>query len=145
MTAPVQRLPTTLSGHVVQGDQRGRQLGFRTANIPTGDTEDVPPDGVYAGWLRRLDGREPYEAMPAAISVGTNPTFTGERRRRVESHVLDRDDLDLYGVRVEVTFTHHLRGTVKFASVDELVQNLRRDVERAAAILGVGGRGPSVD
>ena len=69
----------------------------------------APADGVYAGWLRRLDTGERY---PAAISVGTNPTFDGERERRVESYVLDRDDLELYGVEVEVSFVARLRGMV---------------------------------
>ena len=137
MNAPT--LPRTMCGKVVRGDQRGRELGFRTANIPAGGSDEVPADGVYAGWLRRLDGHEPRGPMPAAISVGTNPTFDGERRRRVESHVLGRNDLELYGAQVEVTFTHHLRDTVKFASVEELVHTLRSDVERASAILGAGG------
>jgi len=125
-------------GLVVRGDQRGRELGFPTANIPITGTQAVPFDGVYAGWLRRLDGEGPTEPMPAAISVGTNPTFDGERQRRVEAHVLARNDLDLYGVRVEVTFTHHLRGTVKFSSVDDLIETVRNDIECASTVLRSG-------
>ncbi len=103
--------PVTVRGVVVRGDQRGRELGFPTANVPTGQAAATPADGVYAGWLRRLDTGERY---PAAISVGTNPTFDGERERRVESYVLDRDDpddwLELYDVEVEVEFVERLRG-----------------------------------
>ena len=83
-------------GTVVEGDKRGRELGYPTANVPIPPVDAAPADGVYAGWLTRLDTGERY---PAAISVGTNPTFDGERERRVESYVLDRDDLELYGVR----------------------------------------------
>jgi riboflavin kinase/FMN adenylyltransferase len=67
--------------------------------------------------------------MPAAISVGTNPTFEGERARRVEAYVLDRDDLELYGREVEVTFVHRIRGMRRFDSVDELVTAMTEDVE----------------
>ena len=81
--------PVAVRGVVVRGDRRGRELGFPTANVPTGGATATPADGVYAGWLRRLDTGERY---PAAISVGTNPTFDGHRERRVESYVLDRDD-----------------------------------------------------
>ncbi len=142
MTAAGELLPSSYCGLVVRGDQRGRQLGFRTANVPTDDTATVPADGVYAGWLRQLDAEQPSGPMPAAISVGTNPTFDGRRPRRVEAHVLGRDDLDLYGVRVEVTFTHHLRDTVKFVSVEELVATVRRDIASASAVLGAGCRVP---
>lgn len=134
-----------IRGHVVRGDQRGRGLGFPTANIPTSGTR-VPADGVYAGWLRRLDGKQPRGPLPAAISFGRNPTFDGERHRRVESHVLGRHDLDLYGVEVEVTFAQRLRGTMKFTSIEELVRAVRSDIERASRVLRVAldeSRGPS--
>ena len=121
-------------------------MGFPTANIPTDGSEPVPADGVYAGWLRRLDGQEPFGPMPAAISVGTNPTFPGHRLRRVESHVIGRDDLDLYGVQIEVTLTHQLRETVKFTSVEDLVKTLRHDIERASAVLrSSSGSGDDLD
>jgi len=84
--------PFAVRGEVVKGDQRGRELGYPTANVPTSGMRAAPADGVYAGWLRRLD--QPEILMPAAISVGTNPTFDGYRERRVEAYVLDRDDLD---------------------------------------------------
>jgi riboflavin kinase/FMN adenylyltransferase len=124
--------PYAVRGTVVRGDQRGRELGFPTANVPTDGLTAVPADGVYAGWLRR---RDTGEAFPAAISVGTNPTFHGTRERRVESYVLDRDDLELYGVEVEVSFVERLRGMVAFESVEKLVAQMDDDVRRAREIL----------
>ena len=126
--------PFTVRGEVVRGDERGRDLGFPTANVPTTGMHAAPADGVYAGWLRRLDGE--HEALPAAISVGTNPTFEGERERRVESYVLDRDDLELYGVPVEISFVAKLRGMKRFDSVEQLVETMADDVRRAREVLG---------
>ncbi len=126
--------PFVVRGVVVRGDQRGRELGFPTANVPTRHLTAAPADGVYAGRLRRLDTGETY---PAAISVGTNPTFDGERDRRVESYVLDRDDLELYDVEVEVSFVDRIRGMVRFDGVDELVATMRADVAEAHDILRV--------
>jgi riboflavin kinase/FMN adenylyltransferase len=125
--------PFVVRGVVVRGDQRGRELGFPTANVPTRQMTAAPADGVYAGWLRRLDTGERY---PAAISVGTNPTFDGERERRVESYVLDRDDLELYDVDVEVSFVDRIRGMVRFDDVASLVDTMHDDVRRAHEILG---------
>jgi riboflavin kinase / FMN adenylyltransferase len=126
--------PYAVRGVVVRGDQRGRELGYPTANVPTSAMSAAPADGVYAGWLRRLDTGETY---PAAISVGTNPTFDGERERRVESYVLDRDDLELYGVEVEVSFVDRIRGMVKFDGIEPLVETMRGDVATAHTMLGV--------
>lgn len=125
--------PFTVRGTVVEGDKRGRELGYPTANVPVPPVDAAPADGVYAGWLTRLDTGERY---PAAISVGTNPTFEGERERRVESYVLDRDDLELYGVEVEVAFTERLRGMVKFDGIDALLETMADDVVRAREVLG---------
>jgi len=124
--------PYAVRGVVVRGDERGRELGYPTANVPTDQLTTAPADGVYAGWLRRLDTGNVY---PAAISVGTNPTFDGVRSRRVESYVLDRDDLDLYDVEVEVSFVERLRGMVAFGTVEELVRQMAQDVDRAREIL----------
>ncbi|MBC2933414.1 bifunctional riboflavin kinase/FAD synthetase [Nocardioides sp. zg-1228] len=124
--------PFTVRGTVVEGDKRGRALGYPTANVPVPPVDAAPADGVYAGWLTRLDTGERY---PAAISVGTNPTFDGERVRRVESHVLDRDDLELYGVEIEVAFVDRLRGMVKFEGVEALVETMHDDVRRARDLL----------
>ncbi len=76
------------------------------------------------------------ERSPAAISVGTTPTFEGERERRVESYVLDRDDRELYGVEVEVAFVDRLRGMVKFEGIEALIDTMRDDVRRAREVLG---------
>lgn len=124
--------PHTVDGVVVEGEHRGRALGFPTANVPASGLVAVPADGVYAGTLRRLD--EPADAaQPAAVSVGINPTFDGVDRQ-VESYVLDRDDLELYGVEVEVAFHSLLRGQVRFEGVDELVAQMRVDVEQTRAL-----------
>ncbi len=123
----------TVRGVVVEGDKRGRELGYPTANVPIPPIDAAPADGVYAGWLTRRDTGERY---PAAISVGTNPTFDGERDRRVESYVLDRDDLELYGVEVEVAFVERLRGMVKFEGIEALIETMHDDVRRAREVLG---------
>jgi riboflavin kinase/FMN adenylyltransferase len=125
--------PFVVRGVVVKGDQRGRELGFPTANVPTPVDAAAPCDGVYAGVLTRSDTGESF---PAAISVGTNPTFDGVVGRRVESYVIDRTDLDLYGVEVSVAFVEHLRGMVKFEGIEKLVETMHDDVRRARAILG---------
>jgi riboflavin kinase / FMN adenylyltransferase len=129
--------PYAVRGIVVQGDQRGRELGYPTANVPTDGMTAAPADGVYAGWLVR---RDTGERFPAAISVGTNPTFDGVRERRVESFVLDRDDasyadFDLYGVDVTVEFVERLRGMTAFDSVDALLVQMADDVNRSREIL----------
>jgi riboflavin kinase/FMN adenylyltransferase len=134
--------PHRVEGVVVRGQQRGRRLGFPTANLETLPHTAIPADGVYAGWLTSLDtqGRE-QERWPAAISVGTNPTFDG-RERIVEAYALDRDDLDLYGVHVAVDFAARLRGMVRFDSVADLVEQMCRDVVAARAVCS-GGQPPA--
>jgi riboflavin kinase/FMN adenylyltransferase len=121
--------PHRVEGTVIRGHQRGRELGFPTANLESPEHTAIPADGIYAGWLARLDhdGAE-AERWPAAISIGTNPTFGGGART-VEAYALDRDDLDLYGVHAAIEFTHRLRGTLRFDSVDALVEQMRRDVD----------------
>jgi len=127
--------PHRVEGVVVRGHQRGRALGFPTANLETLPHTAIPADGIYAGWLARLDtdGSE-LERWPAAISVGTNPTFDG-RERIVEAYALDRDDLDLYGDHVAVEFVARLRATVRFGSADELVVQMHADVADARRLL----------
>ncbi len=128
--------PHRVTGTVVHGDHRGRELGFPTANLSQDHEGLVPADGVYAGWLVRLDldPSAPDRTLPAAVSVGTNPTFDGHQRR-VEAYVLDRTDLELYGERVAIEFVSHLRPTLRFDSVDELIDQMTQDVDRCRAIL----------
>ena len=120
------------SGVVVEGDHRGRQMGFPTANVPVPPGMAVPADGVYAGWVTRLD--VPSPRWPAAISVGTNPTFDGVARR-VEAYVLDRDDLELYGVPIGIDFYARLRGQIKYEGMESLIKQMHADVEQARHIL----------
>jgi len=124
--------PAELEGVVSRGEQRGRELGYPTANMPVDDRAAVPPDGVYATWLVRASG----ERLPAATSVGTNPTF-GEHDRRVEAHVLDRDDLNLYGEPVRIELVDRLRDMVAFAGVDPLLEQMARDVVQTRSVLGL--------
>ena len=121
------------SGVVVRGDHRGREMGFPTANVPVPPGIAVPADGVYAGWVTRLD--IPFAPRwPAAISVGTNPTFDGVERR-VEAYVLDRDDLELYDVEIAIDFYARLRGQVKYAGKEALIKQMHTDVEEARHLL----------
>ncbi len=128
--------PHRMRGVVVHGDARGRELGFPTANLSPESDGMVPADGVYAGWLRRPAQPEgsPDAVLPAAVSVGTNPTFEGAVRR-VEAYVLDRTDLDLYGEQVLVEFVERLRPTLRFDGVDELVARMHTDVEAVRTVL----------
>jgi riboflavin kinase / FMN adenylyltransferase len=129
--------PHRVDGVVERGDQRGRELGFPTANLRTDAWAAVPADGVYAGRVVRLDewGRTvPGTALgTAAISVGTNPTFE-VRQRRVEAYVLDFDG-DLYGDALGVEFIERLRGMEKFDDVDALVKQMHLDVERTRSLV----------
>ena len=160
-----------LEGVVVRGDQRGRTLGFPTANLLTPPYAAVPADGVYAAWLVRAGGRGrdhspssegpgadgpgiggpgadgpgtdpgravaqvagPGERLPAAVSIGTNPTFAGEQRR-VEAYVLDFDG-DLYGERVALDFAVRLREMRRYASAQPLVEQVRLDVAQTREAL----------
>jgi riboflavin kinase/FMN adenylyltransferase len=116
---------------VVRGEQRGRQLGYPTANLSSELEGLVPADGVYAA-LATVDGR----TMPAAASIGNNPTFVGVPDKQVEAHILD-ETLDLYGKMLEVSFVQYIRGMAKFDSVDALVAQMRDDEVRVRDVLGV--------
>jgi len=120
--------PYALDGVVVHGDHRGRELGYPTANLQWLGNPAIPADGVYATFLS-VTG----EFLPAATSVGTNPQFDG-RERRVETYVLDRDDLDLYGQEVTVEFVEFLRPQETFASLPDFIEQMGRDVSRARAL-----------
>jgi riboflavin kinase/FMN adenylyltransferase len=129
--------PVTVRGTVVVGDRRGRELGYPTANLALRGSA-APADGVYAGYLRVRDAHPVGEVgpWPAAISVGTNPTFAGDRAPRVEAYALDRDDLKLYGLDVEVAFHARLRGMLRFDSVEDLVSAMAGDVAAVRRVLG---------
>ncbi|WP_111718285.1 bifunctional riboflavin kinase/FAD synthetase [Homoserinimonas sp. OAct 916] len=116
-------------GMVVHGAKRGRALGFPTANLSADLDGLIPADGVYAGWLITGDRR-----YPAAISVGSNPTFAGVAPRQVEAHVLDETP-DLYDRVVDVCFVERIRPMVAFAGIEPLKLQMRDDVERARHIL----------
>ncbi len=120
-----------LSGKVIQGDQRGRELGYPTANLEWDDQLLVPADGVYAGFLN-VEG----ERHPAAISVGINPQFSGERQR-VEAYVLNRSDLELYGASVDVEFVELIRSQEVFESLDGYLAQIAIDVASISELLGV--------
>ncbi len=126
--------PFRVRGVVQMGDQRGRELGYPTANLPVPDDLAVPADGVYAGWLTATDDIR----LPAAISVGSNPTFDGVDRR-VESYVLDRTDLELYGEEIRVDFIDRLRGQMRFDGVESLIAQMPEDVRHCRISLGLGG------
>ncbi|MEJ2860455.1 bifunctional riboflavin kinase/FAD synthetase [Actinomycetospora flava] len=122
--------PHRLEGVVVRGDQRGRELGYPTANVDCGEHAAIPADGVYACWFHHRG-----EVLPAATSVGTNPTFEG-RRRTVEAFVLDHSE-DLYGARVGVDFVERLRGMDRFDSLEDLIAAMDADVARTRDVLGI--------
>ncbi|MGN8027259.1 bifunctional riboflavin kinase/FAD synthetase [Microbacterium sp. 22242] len=126
--------PVSVRGEVVHGLERGRELGFPTANLPGMLDDMVPADGVYAG---RLIDHTTGLTHPAAVSVGTNPTFDDVPERQVEAHAIDRPGLDLYGHDVTVEFTHRLRGMTAFDSIEALIDGIASDVAQARILLGV--------
>lgn len=129
--------PHRVTGEVVHGEHRGRELGYPTANLCKRTAEQVPVcGGIYAGWMirPRLDEYDLDHTLPVAISIGTNPTFAGTQRN-VEAYVLDRNDLDLYGETVVVEFIERLRATEKFESVKRLIAQIAEDVERCRQVL----------
>ncbi|WP_028922924.1 bifunctional riboflavin kinase/FAD synthetase [Pseudonocardia acaciae] len=120
--------PHRVEGVVVRGDRRGHELGFPTANVEPPRYSAVPADGIYASWFVH-GGRR----LPAATSIGTNPTFSG-RQRTVEAYVLDVDE-DYYGHHVALDFVDRLRGMDRFDSVPALVEQMGRDVARVRELL----------
>jgi riboflavin kinase/FMN adenylyltransferase len=123
--------PHRLSGVVVRGDARGRELGFPTANLMVHRYAAVPADGIYAAWLTRTG--EHAGRWPASVSIGTNPTFSGTERR-VEAYVLDFSG-DLYGERVHLDFVGHLREQRKYDGIEPLIAQIEADVEQTRVML----------
>jgi riboflavin kinase/FMN adenylyltransferase len=115
-----------VSGEVVHGDHRGREIGYPTANIDVRGGLLIPSDGVYSGLLW-IDGI----AHSSAISVGTNPTFNDVTNRRVEAYVIGETGLDLYGKMVDLDFVSHIRDMESFAGIPELLAAMDRDVSIA--------------
>jgi riboflavin kinase/FMN adenylyltransferase len=118
--------PHRLDGIVVHGEKRGREIGYPTANLGKIDGQTIPADGVYAGWLT-----VGINFWPAAISIGTNPTFEGDRGRQVEAYALDQQGLDLYDKAASIEFGWFLRPTLKFDGLDELLVQMKKDCDEA--------------
>jgi riboflavin kinase/FMN adenylyltransferase len=120
--------PYAIRGRVVEGDRRGRSLGFPTANLDP-ENEILPGSGVYAGVVRLLDAGDPPRdsEWPAVINVGTRPTFRNSNRVVAEAHLIDFEG-DLYGRRVEVAFHHHLRPERRFGDTEALRRQIGADV-----------------
>jgi riboflavin kinase/FMN adenylyltransferase len=129
--------PHRVDGVVVRGDRRGRAMGYPTANVESPPFTAIPADGVYAGHLVTRDPRSgaSRERFPAAISVGSNPTFQGSRRT-VEAFALDYDG-DLYGEHVGVEFVQRLRPMTAFPDAEALMAAIAKDVTDTRAVLGL--------
>jgi len=118
--------PHRLDGVVVHGEKRGREIGYPTANLGKIEGQTIPADGVYAGWLT-----VGINFWPAAISIGTNPTFAGDRARQVEAYALDQEGLDLYDKNASIEFGWYLRPTLKFHGLPELLAQMKKDCDQA--------------
>ncbi|MDN8549188.1 bifunctional riboflavin kinase/FAD synthetase [Microbacterium sp. NM3R9] len=134
--------PHAVEGVVVHGLKRGRELGYPTANLSADAAGFIPADGVYAGWLVDQGAEDPADAAagsviryPAAISVGTNPTFDDVPQRQIEAYVLDETTLDLYGHSVEVRFAARIRGMVAFTGIPALIAQMDDDLVRVREAL----------
>lgn len=118
--------PHRLDGVVVHGEKRGREIGYPTANLGNIEGQTIPADGVYAGWLT-----VGINFWPAAISIGTNPTFDGVRGRQVEAYALDQEGLDLYDKNASIEFGWYLRPTLKFDGLEDLLVQMKKDCDKA--------------
>jgi len=118
--------PHRLDGVVVHGEKRGREIGYPTANLGKIEGQTIPADGVYAGWLT-----VGINFWPAAISIGTNPTFEGDRGRQVEAYAIDQQGLDLYDKNASIEFGWYLRPTLKFDGLEPLLEQMKKDCDKA--------------
>jgi riboflavin kinase / FMN adenylyltransferase len=116
--------PFMVEGTVVKGDQRGRELGFPTANTVPDDRLAIPGHGVYAAFA---------DGVPAAVNVGIRPTFESGRGVLIETYLIDREE-DLYGRELRVAFVERLRGEKRFAAVEDLISQMHQDVEDARRV-----------
>ena len=121
--------PHRLDGIVVHGEKRGREIGYPTANLGNLEGQTIPCDGVYAGWLT-----VGINFWPAAISVGTNPTFEGVRARQVEAYAIDQVGLELYDKNASIEFGWRLRDTLKFDGLEPLLAQMKLDCDRARSL-----------
>ena len=129
--------PHRVEGMVGAGEKRGRELGFPTANIEPTELAAIPADGVYAGRLVDSPHGEQRRTFPAAISIGTNPTFDGQERT-LEAFAIVAEPLDLYDHYVAVEFVDRVRDQQRFASPDQLIAAMESDVARTRHVLGLG-------
>jgi riboflavin kinase/FMN adenylyltransferase len=118
--------PHRLDGIVIHGEKRGREIGYPTANLGNIQGQTIPADGIYAGWLT-----VGINHWPAAISIGTNPTFAGERGRSVEAYALDQEGLELYDKNASIEFGWFLRPTLKFDGLEPLLKQMKIDCDQA--------------
>ena len=121
--------PHRLDGVVVHGEKRGREIGYPTANLGNIDGQTIPKDGVYAGWLT-----VGINFWPAAISIGTNPTFAGVRARQVEAYAIDQVGLELYDKNASIEFGWRLRDTLKFDGLEPLLAQMKLDCDQARSL-----------
>ena len=121
--------PHRLDGIVVHGEKRGREIGYPTANLGNIDGQTIPSDGVYAGWLT-----VGINYWPAAISIGTNPTFAGARARQVEAYAIDQVGLELYDKSASIEFGWRLRDTLKFDGLEPLLVQMKLDCDQARSL-----------
>jgi riboflavin kinase/FMN adenylyltransferase len=121
--------PHRLDGIVVHGEKRGREIGYPTANLGNIEGQTIPSDGVYAGWLT-----VGINFWPAAISIGTNPTFEGVRGRQVEAYAIDQEGLELYDKNASIEFGWRLRDTLKFGGLEPLLVQMKLDCDRARSL-----------
>jgi riboflavin kinase/FMN adenylyltransferase len=126
--------PPSIRSTVVHGEERGRALGYPTANLSPDVEGFIPRDGVYAAWATVPAGR-----FGAAVSIGNNPTFEGVPQKQVEAHLLDQS-LDLYEQAIELEFVEYIRPMKKFETADALATQMRLDEDQIRATLGVPAR-----
>jgi riboflavin kinase/FMN adenylyltransferase len=121
-----------LSGYVIHGENRGKKIGFPTANLSVSENKLIPPKGVYACLA---DVYPNFKAVPAAVNIGTNPTFNTGNAIKVEAHLLTENLPDLYGKKLTLHFVRKIRDEVKFSNPDELKQRIKEDIEICKEVL----------
>lgn len=128
--------PYRLQGVVIRGDQRGRTIGFPTANLDYSEDKHIPSNGIYACWAKLgNDTSSSLSVFKAAVNIGFNPTFTPDKKSvNVEAYLLDFDR-DIYDENLQLEFVARLRDELKFDSVEALVMQIKQDVKQARVLL----------